>query len=557
MISEVGNITEIAGSELVSKSESKFRLLVKKISKKFWLLWVIVLVLTFSIQVLTIDVLPNLPKDEAQITEYGRLFFYPKSDWSINWLLIEEQPLLLWSYIGPLISELSFHLFGSPGLGPRIAALIGGLVAATMILILLRSRGVPRRFAWWLSLAFLLDPLFGLSQRIGRVDSWVIAICIASCVLLRNSRNSRAALFNPKIMAAGGLAAIASFVWPSAIFLYPLIALELFQRSQFNEEIGKFWKNVLLNCAAFLLGGLIGVVLLLVPIWQNLNLFINQIEIVLIKNVESKSLFDRLQSLFGFDQWLKLAKAFVKTLSLFLPVFALVAVVYKRDRPLILALMTAIFLILATLIYEHRVLYLIPYLLLIVGGFFIRLSERSSVAKKNSTTAVYSLSIIAGWAILISLIVRTALGFSVKEELDRSKIQHAVRTTIGQGNVKVYLANTYELYYAGRELGWRQYIPYAHFSYDANGNWTEKGYEPREKFLTLFSNMDYAVFVQGSITNDLSNLLNESGLTYYRTILRSDSASVQKLQPMRMKSILRWYLGGPSHYGPYTIYRRL
>src|SRR4051812_23086235 len=118
---------------------------------RVWWAWIIILAVTFLIQVSTIDVMPSLQKDEIQIADYGRLTLDPSSDWSVNWLVAEGKPILLWSYLGPLLSETSYQLFGNSGLGPRIVALLGGLLAATMALGWLMARRVPLYAAFGLA----------------------------------------------------------------------------------------------------------------------------------------------------------------------------------------------------------------------------------------------------------------------------------------------------------------------------------------------------------------------------------------------------------------------
>ncbi|HEX9150603.1 MAG TPA: hypothetical protein VF842_00880 [Flavobacterium sp.] len=125
----------------------------------------------------------------------------------MTWMVGNEKPLFLWTYIGPLIAETSFHLGGSSGIGPRIASLLGGLLASIFMMGWLMARRISPFMATCLSLAFLLDPLFNLSQRMGRSDSWVIALCLASCWVLRNSVLIKDRNKKIQFMIAGGLRA--------------------------------------------------------------------------------------------------------------------------------------------------------------------------------------------------------------------------------------------------------------------------------------------------------------------------------------------------------------
>ena len=151
-----------------------------KNAKKVWYIWIIFAIGMCLIEASTLDVLPSLMQDEAQITDYGRLALDPLSRWSVTWWVSGDKPLLLWSYLGPLFAEFGYQIGGPSGVGPRIMALIGGLTAAIMALGWLLERKVPTVIAGLLALAFLLDPLFTLSQRMARTDSWVMTFYLAS-----------------------------------------------------------------------------------------------------------------------------------------------------------------------------------------------------------------------------------------------------------------------------------------------------------------------------------------------------------------------------------------
>jgi len=127
-------------------------------NKNLWLLWLLVLVVVLFIQLSTAGVLPDIQKDEVQITDYGRLTLNPKSDWSATWLLGTNKPLFIWSYLGPLIAELGYRWGDGLGTSERITSILGGLAAATIAFGWLLSRRVPRFAALLLSTAFFVRP---------------------------------------------------------------------------------------------------------------------------------------------------------------------------------------------------------------------------------------------------------------------------------------------------------------------------------------------------------------------------------------------------------------
>ncbi|ANE49247.1 hypothetical protein [Flavisolibacter tropicus] len=527
--------------------------------RKFWGKWALVLFIAFFIQVFTVDVLPHMQQDEAQITDYGRLALHPESNWSVTWLTGEEKPLFLWSYLGPVIDEVSYQLGGPNGLGPRIASLLGGLLAATMALGWLRSRKVPLPAAFGLSLALLLDPLFVLSQRMARVDCWVVAVCLASCWLLRDAAGIRGRFIKIRIIVAGILAGTALLIWPSAVFLYPLIALEFSHFVRGEIHTGRSWKSVVVVSLWFFASALVAVILLLIPIREHLYVIIGDMTNMISLNTKSsQSQTSQLEHIFQLQSWAKIGKALIKTFTPFLPILALIGAFYRREKGLLFVSLATLGLMMATLVYEFRVLYLFPYFIAFAGGIYFKFSLNPPSRVFRQISSIALIAVIA-WSVIISLVVRSVLAYESKTSMGRSKIQHAAASTIGPGKHKVFMAFTYEFYYAGRSLGWELYTPYINFSYDGLGNWIRNNdYEPKDKFVKLLSGMDYAIFPKSAITQELSTELAKSGLNYCSIILLvgKDHENDNKTIDSRTKNILFWFLKGKEYYGDYFLYSR-
>lgn len=529
-------------------------------------IWFLLVVIVFLIQLLTLDVLPQLQQDEVQITEYGRLALDPLSEWSVTWLISEEKPLLLWSYLGPLISELSFQVGGASGMGPRIASLLGGMFAGTMMFFWLRTRKTPDLIALGLGLAFLLDPLFVLTQRMGRVDGWVFGFCIASCWFLRRSSNKQKKINSVLyILGAGFCAITASFIWPSAILLYPLIAYEFWaiQKEKKGNSIG--WRYLGQKILLFGAGALLATIILIIPVWENLMIILKDLTTLVGNNIEvNKTLNDQLLALFDYQLWFKLIKAYVKTFSPFLPLFAIIALIIRKEKVLFLILVFTIAIIFASLVYEFRALYLLPYFVVAVSGIIAESINNPSkrwIRKLNT----FVLSVLIIWSVGISLIVRTTLGFEGEKIRDREKITHAMTSTIGPGDYKVFLGYTYEFYYIGRSLGWELYTPYIEYTYNEKGNWlSDQRYQPEDKMIKLLSKMDYAVFSKDGINSDLQEILASSGLQFQEILNLNEGNtrsyySINDILPeseSRNKHILLYFLRGEVNYGSFAIYSR-
>lgn len=528
-------------------------------NQRIWFMWLIVLGITFVIQAFTFGLLPNIGQDEVQITEYGRLTLSPTSDWSVTWLIAEEKPLLLWSYIGPLIAELGYYMGGYSGVGPRVAALLGAALAASMALGWLLSRKVPVYAAWWLSLIFLLDPLFGLSQRMGRVDSWVIALCLASCWLLSASTRLHGPPARLRVMAAGALSAIAALVWPSAVFLYPIIFLEFINMVRAGSPKKTFWSNMAANGFYFLVSAIIVLFLLLVPIWKNIAIIVNDMRSMVKLNVRPSTPFsERILGLLDYHNWLKVIKAFIKTYSPFLPLLALLGAFCRRDYGLVLVTLSALALIFATLIYEFRVLYLLPYFIALAAGSH-QGSFKIVAGVGVKRFSIVSLILVVVFSAGISLAARPILAFKENEKRNPEQLYQAAKTFVGPGNLKVFMAFTYEFYYAGRSLGWQLYTPYILYGYDSLGNWTrENDYEPKEKFVDLLSNMDYAIFPQSRVTMEIEKQLSQSGLEYQLKFSVNKKPEINEGigNGNRISHILYMFLCGCTDYGPYLLYAR-
>jgi hypothetical protein len=524
--------------------------------KRLWYIWLVLAIIMFFLQVITIDILPSLMQDEAQITDYGRLALDPFSRWSVTWWVAGEKPLFLWSYLGPVFAEFGYQIGGASGVGPRIIGLLGGLAASSMALGWLLERKTPPAIAGLLALGFLLDPLFTLSQRMARSDSWVMAFCLASCWLLCYSSSKRGAFKVTLVVLSGVFAAVSAFVWPSAVFLYPLISLELFRSIYLPNASKSLLKDGLKYSFYFLLGGFLISIVLILPIIAQLSMIMGDIKNMVAWNINAtKTPIERLLTLVGYQPWFKLIKAFAKTLSPGLPLLALWTFSFRRERGILLASVFALAIIFMTLVYEFRILYLIPYFLALTGDFFRHLQMRPIKSIVHRISLVLLISVVI-WSISISIFLRSALAYDDRILHSRSLVSDAATSAIGHGNYKVFLAFTYELYFTGRSLGWQVYTPY--IQHDSEMNWIqEMDFQPKDKFLKLISTMDYAIFPTGRMNDELSKQLQLAGLNYRGIIHVSDNYTNNKSTVTSEKMIhILWFLRGANSYGPYFLYAR-
>lgn len=451
-------LAEANASKEVLEQNAETVLRGKSSSKIYWKISFVVLALISAILLITMDVAPYLYSDEFMIVDLGRVILHPSTNWSIAWLTNLDKPVFLWSYIGPVLQELNYEMIGQ--YGPRIFAILGGIAAEITVVAWLLSRGTQTKAAFILGFIFLLDPIFVQAFTMGRVDAWAIAFCIASCWLLRKDSNFLSnRILNRHIFLSGSFAVVAFFVWPSALFLYPLILSELIILHKTLQGNQNAKRRSFKPFFTFFFGGLIAVILLLIPIIPHLFFQIQNIIEGFKTNVrsgpsnESKSV-----ATYALNQFIEIFRVLK-----FSPIIILLALISfivsaKRQIALLIALATSIFIMILTVVYIHRVLYLLPYFMAFAANLFQVKRDRniSSILEKVKKTG---LGTAVAWAVFFSLLIRTTLALNKTEERNRQLVYDAARALIGEGHYKVLII-PYEFYYPGRLLGWEMYKPY-------------------------------------------------------------------------------------------------
>jgi len=170
------------------------------------------------------------------------------------------------------------------------------------------------------------------------------------------------------IFGAGFFAITAAFSLPSAILLCPLMAYEFWaiqkEKKGSSIELRSLGQNILL----FGVGALLATIILIIPVWEILMIILKDLTTLVGNNIEgNKTLNDQLLALFDYQLWFKLIKAYVKTFSPFLPLFAIIALIIRKEKVLFLILVFTIAIIFASLVYEFRALYLLPYFVVAVS----------------------------------------------------------------------------------------------------------------------------------------------------------------------------------------------
>lgn len=523
-----------------------------------WKIWIISLVVILLINLLTLNVFPAAWLDEVSIIEFGRIFFDQKTDWSINWNQWQGNPIFLFSYLGPALQELAYRVSNQSLIGPRLASLLGALIAASIFLGYLLSRQTPKKVAYLIALLFLLNPLFTQSYRGVRLECWAIAVCFGACWALRSATLEVIKLKKLErrwlalVALSGGLFSLELFIWPSAVLLLPLILVEfinLIQKTYYCKGKRSFiWIQILVfTIFAAIVSGI-----LTMPIWHNISYFLDG-QMYLAKGNEtltSKSDFmtefikslNNVRETYRFDP--------------IIPIIFFIGVIFSRDNKLkFITILVASFIV-STLIYPFRAVYLLPYFLCLMSGVY---PKRDKILSQNSRNYLYRFISIFLSATLIlylgsSLFIGPVMALRHSDGRKPNILYDAGATLIGAGSHNVYL-NASELYYAGRSLGWKMF-DVLQDSGERHGLvpkrvWVSKNVHDSEStaFKQFISKIDFVIYSKSSLDKETITQLEQLGFKHKKTYTSSFMERINKEHGGRFR-------GSAPPYGPYFLYSR-
>ncbi|WP_026260117.1 hypothetical protein [Segetibacter koreensis] len=514
-------------------------------NKNFWWKWLIVITILSLFFAISIDFAPYLHSDEFMIIDLGRIILNPHTEWSIAWITKLDHPALLWSYIGPVVQEFIFEYFGQ--YGPRISALVGAMVAATTMVGWLHARRVLANSAFIFGVIFFLDPLFVQSYTIGRIDGWAMGLCLAACWIISDARLrlSYNKLFRGGLLLAGALTITAFFTWPSSVFLFPLILLELIYLFIKYRATNKDYYILTSPIVFFGLGACTMGLLLLLPVFSLLvQQFINITE-GLKTNTRSGTEGGTPHIFYHFfTQCIALFR--IIKFSPILVLSAIVCMAMKRETGLIVAWFTAVLVMLFTVVYIHRVQYLLPYFIAAIAGMY---QKEDNLKNKHSTYLLKrsAISLLLLWSIGLSLFIRSALAFNDKTYRNRAAVYKAAQVMIGKGKYKVLII-PYEFYYAGRSLNWQMYKPYLGQNEPFSTKELERILPHVDYVITNFQSEETAGFVQQ---------LKKEGMRYQGDY-NIYNFPVEKFNGIttnitRLRNLYSIFY---QPYGPYRLYER-
>lgn len=417
-----------------------------------------------SVHLITLTISPSPWQDEVQIIDHGRNLIAPDPAWAINWLPL-QRPIEFLNFLGPMAQEAAYRALAPSIAGPRLSSLLGAIIASYLVFLWLRSRQLADVPALIAAATFLLDPVFVAGYRGARIDSWTIALAVGACLAVRHTRPAAAGnRVSPVLLLPGALMVAAFFIWPSAIYLGPLFVAEVC-------AVYVPLRAPLRRIAVWALVALAGTL-------AALGLFLFAAGDLL-----GAMLADRSFSTGAYYQqnanWAYLVGALRNLAQSYqqspiLPALAVFFAVTGRNPYVAAAAGVALLAALPTMMYVHRVVYFLPYIISIVGEGW-RWAEESR-PRRSWPTAVMALALL--WAIGLSLVVRPTLALMASDARQPSVFLDAAAQMPELRSQRLYLG-PWEFYYAGRQLDWKMVRPYGEFA--------------DEPYRQLFNGLDYAL----------------------------------------------------------------
>jgi hypothetical protein len=423
------------------------------------------------------------------------------------------EPLL--TPLGSVLQEASFRLGGSWPIASRLSALLGALVAASLLLFWLRARGVRPLPALALAGTYLLDPLVAQSYKGGRVDCLAMAFMFLAALLGR--RHSRT-----MDLLAGAFVALGMLTWPSAFLLLPLVMVEILSGGGGRER--PFARSRATSVATFAgAASLAGLVLLALFLYAQRHF--------------AESMADILRSMYsshagkGVQHASTLqgvAGATVDTvrMSPLIWIASLFCLLLRPSRPLVITSLAAWIVVLLTVVYPFRVVYLAPYAILIMATCSVQIpaSRLARVGQRLSIALPLLFSIVA------TLVLRPMVAIAERQERNPEIVLQLGQQHIGEGPHSVYV-DCWEFYFPGRALGWHMYNAYG---------------LDKQHIRQILARADFAVLSPEG-ARAAAFALADSGLRPYAEFHTSSSVDSRP----------RFFGHIGSHpYGPYVFYKR-
>jgi MFS family permease len=378
--------------------------------------------------------------DNVVISEIARGGITHKAlDWSVVATGNAAADSQSWAtyYIGGWLTECAYQLGG--WMAPKALLLVIYVLTAALLFFYARRRSGSVPFAAALSLFFFVFPRVAYGVKSGRVDMVALFFVFAALALLvwaRGMRYRMAALF-----ISGALGACSVFTWMTAVIALPALAWEV---DDVVRASSRSWRLRFYGYGVSVAGFLLAAFLLALPFLMDWGTTLEGLKANLAYNLQGRS-GDKMAQLMVYFKSLVALPGF----------FLLGAVaIFSRRRFWILGIGFVIFSVFTALTKAGtaRMIYFIPSMVVALSALVGEQEMRRTVLARLCMAAL-GIVMILSYVRMVAL--RTAEDFRYRDRRDVAAVQEELESVIGR-NASVY-TDTFQAYYIGRDLGWKQY----------------------------------------------------------------------------------------------------
>lgn len=488
------------------------------VRRKFRFGYLLAMLAVILLHSLTATFSPMPWMDEVQIVEMGRNGVLDRTpQWS---MIVPNEGGVNWTlyYVGGLLEELGYRLFGGIA-GPRFVALLGLGCSNLLLMLYLKRRRCCDLVVYGVPLVLLVDPVLTQSVRGARVD--VLATCcvmfsLLSIASLWENENKKGVL---NFFLAGAASVAQLLIWPSSVLQLPVVLAETWFLA---EKRGWRWRSILGWAVCGLAGAAFAFVLLLAPLGAHLT-DAYQMLLHTSKNDLHHSL--------GYNVSALLQCA-AKTPMLCLAGGLLLLAMRRNIRWAIFWAVALVF-VLATRLYVYRFVHLLPFFVL---GLAFGLNELVAQGPRMRKACLLILGLAVAYGFTYSVALRNATEFAMRGARSQNALVETLTKEVGPKGTKVYV-DTFQPYYAGREIGWLQY------RMEGGGLWWQgTGAQG------VLADVDFFL-AETELVSDQAALLEKSGFFFQKKIVVPWSTDERVVSFVRKA-------GRPLGYGPYYLYKK-
>jgi hypothetical protein len=498
--------------------------------RRMWQLWAACLVLVAGIYSLTLASSPTAWLDEVFIVDYGHVLLTNSSEAiSFNLRGVPSRPMEFPAVLGTSLHEWAYRALAPSNLGPRIVSCLSAAAGMTFFLLWLLEFNVPEWPALLLAIMFLLDPTFVQSYRGARCDAQAFCCIFVALWSMQRAQDEARSLNRYWLILTGAALTAAVFSWPSATLIMPLVGAQYVRQEALCGWRGFGWR--IAGRAPFvLLGGVLVAVPLLVLWGPQIALGWQDTRFLLARQQGEApvGILENIQAFFSSMRF-----------SIFVLVAGFLALLFRGNRYLALALCVGLWGVAASKIYTMRALYALPFFYALVAGALTLRNDRSRSQPVQSPLVLRrSIAVLAlaglGAGVCLSLGARTMTGFIQRGGKTILPLIADVERVTGHRNVGVYISDP-ENYYVARALGW-QCVRTVDFGSFPEGLMAATAGPQRVEWALVRSNQ----------SADVQKQLESLGFQKTATIRPNGGVTTNALNVS----------GGSSTFGPYLLFKR-